>query len=157
MENEIDDDVEWALAGMRRAGKRLTFVSVLLLSVTCFHTLILAMLSSGLGFLARDGYMLLSAILTMAVFFGAIFFDSTRKHGKSYFDEMSGALHGHTSRFIEGGKKNHELLRVRVQVSQYFNTTDIPLVPGKFGPGIVLIFNLILMGLIVLQASYRYQ
>lgn len=84
-----------------------------------------------------------SLLLTQAIFFlmgtlAVILFERNRKDGDAAFQELSNLFQSEPP---DGG----ELLAARVELRRFAAASDLPLVPGKAGPGVYALVGLILL------------
>ncbi|MFC1834043.1 hypothetical protein ACFL2Q_04830 [Thermodesulfobacteriota bacterium] len=90
------------------------------------------------------------AILTACVFITGVCFDSIRRRGDVFFEAISNELHAGAAAFLEINKNYREEAREsRILIRQFASASEVPLVPGKFGPGIMVLINVVLMGLVL--------
>ncbi len=67
-----------------------------------------------------------------------ILFERRRKDGDAAFQELSNLLQGET--FDQEG-----VLEIRVELRRFASASDLPLVPGKAGPGVYALIDLVLL------------
>lgn len=134
------DEFDWACKKLELIGQKLKLLSIVLLTATLMNW---SMILSALGdaiYLGKSFTSLLSIIAAFMVFFLALLFDSLRKDGKAYYDEISGVLHANSKN--SEMELNEGSIIARVAIRKFMNSYEIPLVPGKYGPGVLVILNL---------------
>jgi hypothetical protein len=87
--------------------------------------------------------LILSALATLVALMLAVKFESKRKLGDVLFKEASDDLQWR-SRFGDATASlgDRPDIGARIALRSFAETTDVPLVPGRFGPLIYLLFNL---------------
>jgi len=137
------EEMEWAFRRLESIGQKLKLISTMLLTITLLN-LSLVLSSTGRALYLNSTFVtFLSIVSTFFVFFLALWFDSLRKDGKSYYDEISGAMH--TGYANERSDYGGESIMARVAIKKFMNSYDIPLVPGKYGPGVIVALNMIVI------------
>lgn len=139
------EELEWALKKLEHTGQLLKITSITLLALSLLHISLVFSALSRLLYINSSGVTMLSIILTFAVSFLALWFDALRKDGKSYYDEISGALHGVSTVTGELEELKIDSLMARIAVRKFMNSYDIPLIPGRFGPGILVLLNFMVL------------
>jgi hypothetical protein len=103
-------------------------------------------------------------ILYLAIGFGGvslvlvIFYESYRKQGEALFEEISDELQWHI-RFVGDNEKRSTSdvrpgLEARVVLRFFARATDLPLVPGRFGPAVYVMVNIV--ALLAAGWTFRY-
>lgn len=151
------DEIPAAVGSLGKIGRDLRLSGVLLVLVTLATVVVSLMLTAtnflhiifvprGIAFLLEVGTLLLSAVL-------AIRFESFKKRGDVLFKELSDELQWHV-RFETGsdpfGKdrpppESRPGLNTRVVLREFAQSTDLPLIPGRYGPGLYVAINLMIM------------
>jgi hypothetical protein len=85
-----------------------------------------------------------SAVFVMASVFLAVRFESMRKSGDALFKEISDELQWYVrfqqKQVQEQAQRERPVIAARIVLRTFSESTDVPLVPGKYGPlGYVLI------------------
>ncbi len=150
------EELEWALKRLEHTGQRLKITSITLLALSLLHISLVFSALSRLLYINSSGVTMLSITLTFAVFFLALWFDALRKDGKSYYDEISGVLHGASTKTEEPREFKTDSLMARIAVRKFMNSYDIPLIPGKFGPGMLVLFNVLVLVMSVMSVSIGF-
>ena len=88
-----------------------------------------------------------SVLVGLAVLFAIINFESSRKQGNALFEEISDELQWlpvkkETESNLPEYRPNIE---VRLILRSFVQCVDLPLIPGRFGPILYVIINVILM------------
>ena len=112
-----------------------------------------------LGYLARFAIPISVPIVTIASVLGLALYEGMRKQGESLFEEVSDELHGHrigaatplaVAQATSAEKVQAEadldqtIFRLRVKLRQFARASDLPLIPGKFGPAVYAVINLLI-------------
>lgn len=90
-------------------------------------------------------------ILTFINIFLTIFFDYLRKKGETIFEEVSDELHWYIG-YEKGNSQNTSEkkpeIKIRILLREFVKTTDLPLIPGKYGPAVYIGINIIIISFI---------
>ena len=141
-----------AITRLDRLCKLLRFYSILIISTTFFNTFIsLAILSWGVRLL--DAFnstpIIISIFLAFCAMIFALMFDYLRKEGDAHFEELSDELHG--AKILNKEEIKNSLtsdeefsLRSRIIMRNYSNSSSLPLIPGRYGPALIVGINFIL-------------
>lgn len=72
-------------------------------------------------------------------------YESFRKKGDVLFEEISDELEWNVKNHPEnqGGNERPEI-NARISLRSFVKTTDLPFIPGKFGPAFYLVFNVLI-------------
>lgn len=156
-------DLEQSLAYLEKISNRLRFYGSLTLIFT-----ILNFASQIFSFYVRytyiPGYLVIFFIIYLPIILSLIAvivivrYESLRKRGDALFEEISDELQWNV-RQKESGKMplapERPMLKARITLRSFARATDIPLVPGKYGPGIYTTINLflLLLGLVIFRAG----
>lgn len=140
------------LLELERLNVRLRRLGLLLVILTCAGLVILLGVNSLFKTFSSsrpDFWLLLSSLaLSGAAFIAAAIHDVWRKRGDTLFDEVSDEVQRgiHASPtgdlMFTGGQDMQQRVKVALRVSA--NVSDLPLVPGKFGPTVYAVINLLL-------------
>lgn len=91
-------------------------------------------------------------VLTGTIILCAAFHDAMRRHGEVLFEEVSDELQWQRTeaknrprRLGEMQQGDRPTLDARVTLRSFSYVADLPLVPGKFGPGIYVALNLLFL------------
>ncbi len=137
------DELEWAYKRLELIGNRLKLVSLYLLTATVLNLSIIFCALGKVIYIYNPFVTVLTLIATFNVFFMALWFDTLRKDGKSYYDEISGVLHATSKN--ENNEFHDSSIMARVAVRKFMNSYEIPLIPGKFGPGLIVVINVLIV------------
>ncbi len=154
-----------ALVKLERLTCDLRFESKNVVSFTLFNAALALLTASGFIFRVfppdsenewlSSMPIILSLLFSVVAITGSIRFDDIRKEGDAYFEELSDELHGarlSKLEITEGSENSTEKfsLKARIIMRNYSNNSSIPLIPGKYGPGIMTGANLLFAFLTVL-------
>lgn len=148
-----NEELRWALSKLEKTGIQLKLVSSVLLTATLLNlSLVFAALGRAI-YLNYSFITVLSVSITFTVFFLALWFDALRKDGKSYYDEISGVMHATSKNAEYDYEMKDNSIMARVAIRKFMNSYEIPLIPGKYGPGFLVILNIMI---IVLWVAMSY-
>lgn len=145
------EELQWAFTKLESIGHKLKLVSSILLTATLLNLSLVFSTLGGALHLNGSFITSLSITVTFFVFFLALWFDALRKDGKSYYDEISGVMHA-TSKNNDYEIENSSIM-ARVAVRKFMNSYEIPLIPGKYGSGVLVVLNVMI---IVLWVSLSF-
>lgn len=137
------DDLRHALKKLESIGQKLKLTSIVLLTATLLNLCLICASLGKIIYLGKYNVTLVSVVITFGVVFLALWFDVLRKDGKAYYDEISGVMHA-SSKNDNIGFLNESIV-ARVAVRKFMNSHEIPLVPGKYGPGVLVISNVMII------------
>lgn len=81
--------------------------------------------------------------MIIIVFLSSLLFDLYRRKGKAYYDEITEEMHGKALNSNKSSDENDsKSMEARLAMRQYMNAMDIPLLPGKYGPVIIIGLNI---------------
>ena len=155
-------ELEWALERLEHVSIKLKLISIFLLTLSLFNTSVIILIFSIINRILyinvnvnvnATSIFLFLMMLVFVIIFITLWFDILRKDGKSYYDEISGALHGTSVEEVHEFKIDS--LMARIVIRKFINSYDIPLMPGKYGPGILVLWNI--MCLIFLVLMFRFN
>lgn len=99
----------------------------------------------------------LPVILGCIVIFYLIIYEGLRKQGDTLFEEISDELQWNVQKNLSAGDKpiadERPLLLARITLRTFARTTDLPLVPGRFGPAIYTVANILIIFLVYYSAG----
>jgi hypothetical protein len=166
-DNQAFVDLNENLELLTKTTRRLRWYSQIILISSLMSTMgvILAWLvrrTYFFNFVADGGVMLplfvifLTLLISSAVtaFFSTVLYEACRRRGDVLFEEISDELQwrippqaptGLKSRIDSSVAAMRPHLNVRITLRTYAKTTDLPLFPGKFGPGLYFIYNVIVL------------
>lgn len=150
------EELEWAFKKLDKIGITLKMISASLLTLSLFHGGLIISVITQLLYLGRREVTLLSMMMLVLIFFFSLWFDTLRKDGKSYYDEISGAMHGIDIEEEKHQEFKSDSIKARVSIRKFMNSYDIPLIPGKYGASILLLFNIFLLILSVMLINKNY-
>lgn len=150
------DQIEEALLSLREIRHSLRFSGVQLVYFTLATVAFSVVLGVGIYFRlnllwVKIFLLLLAGSVTASVVF-AIMFESVKKRGDAVFKELSDELQWHV-RFEKvrdpfppaSPPESRPGLSTRVALREFALSTDLPLIPGRYGPGIYVAINLIIL------------
>nr|VFJ68049.1 MAG: hypothetical protein BECKFW1821C_GA0114237_101341 [Candidatus Kentron sp. FW] len=85
-------------------------------------------------------------MFTVFVVVAAFLFVFLKKRGDAYFEELSDELHASGA---SEPNRDEFSLSARIVMRSYSNYASLPLIPGRFGPGIIAGLNILLSLLIL--------
>ncbi len=158
---DLETDLIYALKTLEHISERLRHVSQVLIIITLFNLVVTMMAMSGMYRLFRAEALVLSFSMIPIIFgiFAVMFafrFDSLRRDGDAYFEELSDELHGRKLKESNESYANDRSLKARVIIRRYSNASSIPLVPGKYGPASIAVINIIFSFLGALMSAKFY-
>lgn len=140
----FDDDFEkYSIKYLQRITKYLRLNGYLIILITAIN-LVLSSLSPRI-FPFREAS-IISVFFTLIIFGLTIFYENQRKRGEAIFEEISDELQWHIG--YRSSISNKEVsaekpeLRIRITLRSFARTTDLPLIPGKFGPALYIGINI---------------
>jgi len=100
--------------------------------------------------------LLLTCTCGLAAIVQAFWFEVTRKRGQAYFEELSDELQWRMRYEEEMDMpriaRHRPPLRDRIVLREFLHGADLPLIPGRLGPAVYVVGNLVLpVGVIVLR------
>lgn len=132
---EALDRLEFLTGVVRRFGL-FAFVSM----ITCVALCLLVILRMGLYQMALQVTFYLAIGLWIATIVSVTLHETNRKQGEAIFEEVSDELQWHVRYLGEYDKapssNSRPELRARVTLRSFTRTTDLPLIPGSFGPAL---------------------
>jgi hypothetical protein len=140
-----------AITRLERLCRRLRLCSILIISITFANTTN----SLAIAFIHLFSREYNFVLITTSIFFSfcvlmfAVTFDYLKKEGNAYFEELSDELHGAKISNKEDVKKSSMSdeqfsLGARIIMRNYSNCSSLPLIPGRYGPALMVGVNLIL-------------
>ena len=140
-------NIEQYLTSLQKTTLNLRVLGLQILLLTVLNLSgVLAMTSH--IFQNQRGVLLTSTdILIGVIVLSAAFHDAMRRRGDVLFEEVSNELHwgGKESSDVTGSEAKHSdrpTLDARITLRSFAYASDLPLIPGKFGPGIYIVVNL---------------
>nr|VFJ91660.1 MAG: hypothetical protein BECKLFY1418A_GA0070994_101736 [Candidatus Kentron sp. LFY] len=143
--HEIDGhkDRDEVISGLERISGRMRVVSMLIMTTTLSNMVLTLWTVHRISIsdLSRWGASEMTVFIlfcTIVAIMAAIGFDFLKRTGDAYFEELSDELHGSKISDKEYSLKGRIIMR------GYSNHASLPLIPGRFGPGIIAGVNLLL-------------
>lgn len=139
--------VEQYLTSLQKATLNLKVLGLQILLLTVLNLSGVLAMASHL-FQNQRGVLLTSIdILIGVIVLSAAFHDAIRRRGNVLFEEVSNELHwgGKESKDVTAPEAEHSdrpTLDARITLRSFVYASDLPLVPGKFGPSIYVVVNL---------------
>lgn len=87
-------------------------------------------------------------LLTLTAVLTIVRYEILRKRGDALFEEISDELQWNIKRAVSTTEER-PMLTARVALRSFARATDLPLIPGKFGPGLYATINFLLVFLVV--------
>lgn len=148
-------DLDSSLDKLSRMTSRLSQLGLLLAAITGVNVLFCLFLSmSGIRFADR---LMLTATLALPAFILAGYFERLRKIGDVLFleisDELQWNIRSKEMRSEESAARERPKLDVRITLRSFARASDLPLIPGKFGPAIYIAINVLIA--VVVPWFYR--
>jgi hypothetical protein len=145
------DDLRGSLSDLRFISRRLQrygFIA-LIFTVLNFASLILnlSLRFLPLGTLTAIFFAFyLPLIVTVTALVAIVRYDSLRKRGDALFEEISDELQWNVRQNLtETIARERPELNARVALRSFARATDLPLIPGKYGPGIYATINFVIL------------
>jgi hypothetical protein len=141
--------LEQNLALLERVTRRLRYLGILIVILTFTCLLFSALITNGVFYIGNDGFYVPIYFLYIPFFsslLSIIFYETYRKHGDALFEEISDELQWH----IDGSKtaaisEKKPRLQSRIILRNYARTTDLILIPGKYGPAMYALINIAIL------------
>lgn len=95
-----------------------------------------------------------SVLLGIWALAGIVMYEYLRKKGDVLFEEISDELQWYVQSDgpdigVQGTAEKRPILRARIVLRAFAQNTDLPLVPGKFGPAVYVLVNMIVVFLLL--------
>lgn len=148
--NQITEERDKALSRLEHLSDRLRSISMQIMLMTLVNIALTLAAVSGIFryFKSETLYVAVIAVPVVCAILAivsALQFDFYRKEGDAYFEELSDELHGSKiSNNKETYVREEFSLRARIIMRNYSNCASLPLIPGRYGPGIMAGVNLML-------------
>ena len=165
VDKKPDLDVHDLLDRIRSSTNRLRQLSFISLLLSAWNLLILVMYLSAARldvepFMAFEPriYLLSAVGVCVLGIISAARFEIERRHADAWFEEVSDELHWRTRRdedekYASAGDR--PMLAVRVTLRQYARASELPFVPGKSGPILLIVFNvLVVIATVLIRQSH---
>lgn len=150
------EDLEHGLLDLRKVSYRMARLSIMIAALTACNVASFLFMA---GSMARSGYSAYQAsfvVLGVSLVVGGsalvavVLFENLRKRGDVLFEEISDEfLWNAGSRSTESRVPSHPEERppfnTRLYLRSYTRTADLPLFPGRIGPGLYAVVNLLTM------------
>ncbi|MGC2236757.1 MAG: hypothetical protein WA584_11385 [Pyrinomonadaceae bacterium] len=161
--DSLNSPLEKSLESLNQITKKLNLLSSIILVLTFSNLIAIALaLYDSPGYLDKGYSSTYKTSAMILLFFywipfllviTAIYsYESKRKQGEVLFEEISDELEWHIKSDKTEAASTRPEINARVSLRSFFKTTDLPFVPGKFGPAFYLGFNII----ITISISYLY-
>ncbi len=127
------------VGSLETIARRLRVIGTSLLGFTVANLFLL--LPVALGAFSSSLAVQYAALLFVAVLGSAVLFESSRRRGEVIYGEVSDEIHRRTAR-----NPNEEVgLEFRIALRDFATSMDLPLVPGRLGAAVYVVFNLALV------------
>lgn len=150
--NYYSDDYDafekpYSIRYLSKITRYLRLSGYLIFLITSFNLiLVLSSLSPGI-FPFREASMF-SLLFTFVCLTLTIYYETLRKRGEAIFEETSDELQWHigyrNSLFNKEASSKRPDLEIRIILRSFARTTDLPLIPGKFGPVLYIGINILI-------------
>ncbi|MCF8070682.1 MAG: hypothetical protein K9M96_09380 [Deltaproteobacteria bacterium] len=143
-----DDDFKgFSLKYLHKITKYLRFVGYLIFLITSINLILFLSSLSPRIFPFKEAS-LFSIFFTFFCFGVTIYYENLRKRGEAIFEEISDELQWHIGYRDSLSNKEPSTKKpefeIRVALRSFARTTDIPLIPGKFGPALYIGINIVI-------------
>jgi hypothetical protein len=150
---------------LQRVSTRLRVVGILTFAFLLLSAGLTVTLLAGDGelFRARLWLIIAQALLSVLTLLSVVFFESTRRHGDALSRVLSDEYQGYFVRTksrergepAETPPNTRVFTNLRFAVSEFASTSELPLAPGRYGPGLygVLVVALMITSVV---GSVRY-
>ena len=142
-----------ALSKLEVLTNKLRFTSKLIMAFTFLGTFFAFAAVSIILYPYADFIKICLIIITIFSCITAILntlkFDYLRKEGDAYFEELSDELHGakilneKDTTYLANNSEDFSL-KARIIMRNYSNSLSLPLIPGRYGPGVIAGVNLLM-------------
>nr|VFK57927.1 MAG: hypothetical protein BECKUNK1418G_GA0071005_100165 [Candidatus Kentron sp. UNK]VFK69734.1 MAG: hypothetical protein BECKUNK1418H_GA0071006_101832 [Candidatus Kentron sp. UNK] len=141
---DIPEDRDQAISQLKRISRRMRAISMLMISMTMINIALTLGAIYGIsisGLYTQELSLIVGAIIIFTAFavLAAFRFDFFKREGDAYFEELSDELHA--VKISEPDDKSS--FGARIVMRNYSNYSSLPLIPGRFGPGIIAGVNLL--------------
>lgn len=155
----------YSLARLEKISMSLRQYGMLIFLLTLLDILFVVFISLGTrylySYLLRGGpvitvFATLNFLLALSFI---VLYESLRRRGDSIFEEISDELQwnvGYRQSTTSGTADEMPPLKTRVILRSFARTTDLPLIPGKFGPAIYAGMNIILALFLISSVVARF-
>nr|VFK12118.1 MAG: hypothetical protein BECKLPF1236A_GA0070988_100668 [Candidatus Kentron sp. LPFa]VFK28179.1 MAG: hypothetical protein BECKLPF1236C_GA0070990_1006014 [Candidatus Kentron sp. LPFa] len=141
---DIPEDRDQAISQLKRISRRMRAISMLMISMTMINIALTLGAIYGIsisGLYKLELSLIVGAIIIFTAFavLATFRFDFFKREGDAYFEELSDELHA--VKISEPDDKSS--FGARIVMRNYSNYSSLPLIPGRFGPGIIAGVNLL--------------
>lgn len=145
-------EIEKYIGRLESKTNSMKFLGMIMLIVTTLN-LLTAMFMSRMLFSSSDyGFgrpvnWAFASLLGVTVLVAALRFDQLRREGETLFEVISDELHAKTdSNYSDSEREQGKQISIwaKYVLREFSRNSDVPLIPGKFGPGILCLVNLLL-------------
>ena len=145
-----------SLMFLRRIKNSLRILGVIISLATLLHvSLLLLLIFIFKGGRIKEEWVFGYLFIAFIIFVCIIFYENLRKKGEAIFEEISDELHwfiAYREKEPNNISQKRPEFEIRVLLRSFAKTTDLPLIPGKFGPAIYMVINIAIIILIGLFA-----
>lgn len=125
-----------------------------MLQILGIYLILFSVINIAILFLSLIRYIWILPVYAVALLFFTILsgvaFDVIKKNGNATFEELSDFLHGNDK--YENSMKKRDFIpktEARIIMRKYTSHQDLPLLPGKYGPTFLIVFNIIIIFLYI--------
>jgi hypothetical protein len=154
---DFSHSVNQSMSELRMVTRRLRLLGLVIVLFTVGSVLEALILPLFPGYdLTNRSLALMAASLAVAALALIILYDRTRRRGEALFEEISDEFQWYIARPTTKGGVTPPL-DVRVVLRTFAKTSDLPIVPGRFGPAIYATVNIVAALITVFLLSGRMR
>jgi hypothetical protein len=142
------EDIQFATSSLSRITRQLSLLGQVTLLATAAHLVVLVLQLLRLVDW-HIGVQISVALLGVSVA-SALYFETIKKRGDVLFDELSNEFQWHLARVqrlsaSEPSAAERPNLGYRIQLRSFLRVADLPLAPGKHGPLVYVMLNVLFL------------
>lgn len=140
------ENVEFFIDRLRYVTASLRMLGLLALLMTIVNVTTVALYTE----LYWRNVALMQLSVTLTVILVLIFHEFKKKLGDTLFEEISDEMQWYLVKdrkemLKKSDKEETPPISARIQLREYVKTSDLPIIPGKFGPGVYVLINFIIL------------
>lgn len=155
---------------LRKIAFRLRYYGIVIVLLTSVNVFVFAIIASDI-FKSRE-MIQVSAAATLISFILLVAFDTEKRRGEIIYGEVSDTANNYINIYhnryvnstesVDEDNKDYEDLHMsefeyRISIKEFANSTEMPLVPGQFGPLLFVAFNFgVMVAIILLERMGNY-
>ena len=136
-------DLDSYISQLRRLANTLRATGLLILALTLMH-FAFASLASPPKYSSGDTNVFASCLVFATVVIFAVLFEQQRRRGEIIYGEVTDDLHRHQA----DPTLDRPQISFRIALKHFAASTDLPLVPGRFGVSSYIFVNLMMVAVI---------